>query len=157
LAPTSDIEAAFEVGDERLTWSIQEDSRRRVYASKIPTAVGDEDLHVIRFAEVILNKAEALARLGRLGEAVAEYNKVRARAGVRAHVVGTDVTTAAEVLDAIWTERRRELAFEGDRWPDLVRTNRAATLLNIPVFRTVFPIPQNEIDVAPLLVQNPGY
>jgi hypothetical protein len=61
------------------------------------------------------------------------------------------------VIDAVLLERRRELAFEGDRWPDLVRTNRAVALLGIPAFRTLFPIPQNEIDVAPAIVQNTGY
>ncbi|MEW5916851.1 MAG: RagB/SusD family nutrient uptake outer membrane protein [Gemmatimonadota bacterium] len=157
LAPTTDLRDAFEPGDERLAWSILVDSRRRIYAAKYPTSVGDEDLHVIRFGEVILNKAEALARQNRLGEAVTEYNKLRTRAGVSPHVLGTDVTTQTEVLTAIWEERRKELAFEADRWPDLVRTQRATTILNIPVFRTLFPIPQNEIDVAPRLVQNPGY
>jgi hypothetical protein len=157
LAPTTDLRDEFEAGDDRLSWSIQLDSRRRIYASKFPTSVGDEDLHVIRFAEVILNKAEALARQNRLAEAVTEYNRLRARAGVRAHVLGTDVTTQTEVLNAIWSERRKELAFEADRWPELVRTNRASTILNIPAFRSLFPIPQNEIDVAPRVLQNPGY
>ncbi|MGQ0640801.1 MAG: RagB/SusD family nutrient uptake outer membrane protein, partial [Gemmatimonadaceae bacterium] len=147
----------FEAGDERGAWSIAIDSRRRVYGAKFPTAVGDEDLHIIRLGEVLLNKAEAQARQNKLAEAVATYNELRLRAGVRAHVLGTDVTTQVSVLNAIWTERRRELAFEADRWPDLVRTGRAVTLLNIPAFRTLFPIPQNEIDVAPLLTQNPGY
>ena len=65
--------------------------------------------------------------------------------------------TRQEVIDAILLERRRELAFEGDRWPDLVRTGRAAEVLEIPAFRTLFPIPQNEVDVAPSITQNPGY
>ena len=157
LAPTTSLRNAFETGDERGTWSIAVDSRRRVYGAKFPTAVGDEDLHIIRFGEVLLNKAEAQARQNKLALAVAEYNKLRVRAGVRAHVLGVDVITQQDVINAILNERRRELAFEADRWPDLVRTGRAATLLNIPTFRTLFPIPQNEIDVAPLLTQNPGY
>ncbi|MBK8058481.1 MAG: RagB/SusD family nutrient uptake outer membrane protein [Gemmatimonadetes bacterium] len=70
------------------------------------------------------------------------------------HTLGVEVTTATQVRDAVRAERRRELAFEGDRWPDLVRTQRAVTLLNIPAFRTLFLIPQNEIDVAPRIVQN---
>jgi hypothetical protein len=61
------------------------------------------------------------------------------------------------VLAAIWQERRLELAYEGDRWPELVRTGRAQALLDIPAFRTLFPIPQNEVDVAPRIVQNTGY
>ncbi len=55
------------------------------------------------------------------------------------------------------TERRLELAFEGDRWADLVRTGRAATVMGIDPAMTLWPIPQNERDVAPGLTQNPGY
>ncbi len=61
------------------------------------------------------------------------------------------------MLAAIDTERRLELAFEGDRWPDLVRTGQAVAVLGIPEFQTLFPIPQAERDVAPGLTQNPGY
>jgi hypothetical protein len=156
LAPTRDLLNAFEPGDERGTWSIQREGSR-LYGAKFPTTVGAEDLHVIRFGEVLLNLAEAQAMLGKLAEAVAAYNQLRVRAGVPEHVLGTDVTTQQEVVEAIWAERRRELAFEGDRWPDLVRTERAAAILEIPQFRTLFPIPQNELDVAPRLVQNAGY
>ena len=46
---------------------------------------------------------------------------------------------------------------EGDRWPDLVRTGRAVGVLGIVAFQTLFPIPLNELDVAPGLIQNPGY
>jgi hypothetical protein len=105
----------------------------------------------------VLIKAEALARLNQLAAAVTEYNKVRVRAKLAPHVLGVNVTTQQQVIDAILLERRRELAFEGDRWPDLVRTERAVSVLRIAAFRTLFPIPQNEIDVAPAIVQNAGY
>ena len=71
--------------------------------------------------------------------------------------VGQDVTGQAEVLDAIDHERRVELAFEGDRWPDLVRTGRATTVLDIPATFMLWPVPQGERDVASGLTQNPGY
>jgi starch-binding outer membrane protein, SusD/RagB family len=157
LAPTEDLVNAYEPNDQRGTWNIEVDSRDRFYGAKWKTSEGAEDLHIIRLAEVLLIKAEAQARLGDLAGAVATYNLVRTRAGVAKHVLGVDVTSAASVLDAIWNERRLELAFEGDRWPDLVRTKRAQTVENIPLFRTLFPIPQNEIDVAPKIVQNTGY
>jgi hypothetical protein len=67
------------------------------------------------------------------------------------------VSSQDDVLAAIDHERRLELAFEGDRWPDLVRTGRAVPVLGIPAFQTLFPIPQSERDVAPGLTQNPGY
>ena len=46
---------------------------------------------------------------------------------------------------------------EGDRWPDLVRTGTATTVLGIPDFQTLWPIPQAERTAAPGLTQNPGY
>jgi hypothetical protein len=104
---------------------------------------------------VILIRAEALAQLNRLPEAVAEYNRLRVRAGLALDpVVGL---TQGGVLAAIARERRLELAFEGDRWPDLVRTG-AATALGISATQQLLPIPQSERDVAPLtMAQNPGY
>jgi hypothetical protein len=124
----------------------------RTYAAKFRNPAGDEDLHVIRLAEVILIRAEALARLGRLAEATAEYNRLRVRAGLAPDAVPAD---QASTLAAIARERRLELAFEGDRWPDMVRTNTG--LANIPAAQDLLPIPQSELDVSPNMVQNPGY
>ncbi|MGQ0649644.1 MAG: RagB/SusD family nutrient uptake outer membrane protein [Gemmatimonadaceae bacterium] len=157
LAPTANAVSAFEAADARLAWTILTDSRRRRYGHKFPTTVGAEDIHVIRFAEVLLNLAEAQARQNKLSQAVATYNQLRERALLAPHALGTNVKTQAEVLAAVLAERRRELMFEGDRWPDLVRTGRAVSVLNILAFRTLFPIPTNEIDVAPKMTQNPGY
>ncbi len=155
LAPTDDIIAAYEAGDARQTWTLDQDSRRRTFVSKFPTTVGAEDLHVIRYAEVLLNKAEALARQGQLQAAIDTYNPIRVRAGLAPHTLGG--STQAEVIANTLLERRLELAFEHDRWPDLVRTGLAVSVLGIPAFRMLWPIPQNEIDVAPRLVQNQGY
>jgi starch-binding outer membrane protein, SusD/RagB family len=110
---------------------------------------------VIRFGEVILIRAEALAQLNRLPEAVDEYNRTRVRAGLSADP--RTGRTQAAVLAAIYKERRLELAFEGDRWPDLVRRGVATTTLGITANQTLFPIPQHEIDTAPGVTQNPGY
>ena len=106
---------------------------------------------------MLLIKAEALARQNDLAGAVDTYNQIRVRAGVAPHTLGVDVTTQDEVLAAIDQERRLELAFEGDRWPDLVRTGQAMPVLGVPEFQTLFPIPQAERDVAPGVTQNPGY
>ncbi|MFL5481057.1 MAG: RagB/SusD family nutrient uptake outer membrane protein [Gemmatimonadaceae bacterium] len=124
----------------------------RTYAAKFRNPAGDEDLHVIRLAEVILIRAEALARLNRVPEAVAEYNRLRVRAGV---APDPTTLTQAQALAAIANERRLELAFEGDRWPDMIRTNTG--LANIPAAQDLLPIPQSELDVSPNMVQNPGY
>lgn len=124
----------------------------RTYAAKFRNPAGDEDLHVIRLAEVILIRAEALARLNRVPEAIAEYNRLRVRAGV---APDPTTLTQAQALAAIANERRLELAFEGDRWPDMIRTNTG--LANIPAAQDLLPIPQSELDVSPNMVQNPGY
>jgi hypothetical protein len=145
--------------DQRAQVSVQKNGNAEVFGGKWPTGVGDEGIPVIRFAEVILNKAEALARQNLLALAVAEYNKTRVRAGLPAHVYVPGVTTQQQVLDAIWEERRLELAMEGFRWPDLVRTGRAVAVLGLQTkpHQVLFPVPQSERDVAPSISQNPGY
>ena len=159
VAPTANLYAAYTAADRRRSVTVGKDGSD-YEGTKFPTTIGAEDLHVIRFAEVLLTKAEALARLNRLGEAVTEYNKIRVRAGLLPHVLGTDVTTQAQVLNAIWTQRRLELALEGDRFPDLVRTGQAMTALGLPAdraFQLLYPVPSRELIVAPGLTQNPGY
>jgi len=177
LAPTVDLMQAFDPNmdpsdvttyaptDKRGQWSIQLDDDTP-FGAKFRASAGTEHLHVIRFAEVILTKAEALARQNQLAAAVAEYNPIRERAGLPDDTLGTTVldTSTSNVLDTqdeviarILNERRLELAFEGDRWPDLVRTGLATSVLGISANQTLYPIPQREIDVTPGLTQNPGY
>lgn len=156
LAPEPNLVAAYDPTDVRFVHDITIVGAD-TSGTKWPTPIGAEDFHVIRFAEVLLTKAEGLAQLGSLDSAVATYNLIRERAGLADHVLGVDVTTQQQVLDAIDLERRLEFAEEGDRFPDLVRTGRAITVLGIPAFRAVWPIPAAEIDVAPQILQNPGY
>jgi hypothetical protein len=106
----------------------------------------------------VLIKAEVLARQSDLAGAVAEYNKVRLRAGLAAHTLGTEVTTQSDVLAAILKERRLELALEGDRWPDLVRLGLAGSVKTLakPGY-TLFPIPLRDMTTTPRLTQNPDY
>lgn len=130
--------------------------------TKFPTTVGAEDIHVIRFAEVILNKAEAMARQGggKLPGAVAEVNRIRKRAGLDTLVFGVDLTTQQQVIDEVMLQRRLELAMEGFRWADLVRTGAVDAYLTAKgaqTYQALYPIPSREISVAPGLQQNPGY
>lgn len=157
VRPTPDLATAYATDDARRTWNILTDSQGRLTGNKFRDSGGGEDVHVIRFAEVLLTRAEARARLGRLDDALADLNRVRTRAALAPLVLGTDVTTQDDVLAAVWAERRLELAFEGDRWTDLTRTDRATTVMGIPAFATLYPIPQRELDVAPNMTQNPGY
>ncbi len=156
LAVDANLIAVSDPADDRLAWGVNQ-NEDPAEGTKFPTPIGAEDVHVTRFAEVILIKAEAMAQLNNLDSAVAEYNKVRVRAGLLPHVLGVNVTTQQEVLDAIDLERRLELAFEGDRFADMVRTGRAQPVLGIPAYQEVLPIPLREIDVGPNITQNPGY
>lgn len=159
VAPTEDLYDSYEPGDLRRDWTVGEDDGD-FEGTKFPTTIGGEDIHVIRLAEVMLIRAEALAQQGKLAAAIAAYNPVRVRADLAPHVLGVDVTSQDDVLAAIWHERRVELALEGDRWPDLVRTGRVLSVLGLPpdrAFQALYPIPAGEIVVTPGLTQNPGY
>lgn len=157
MMPTDDLYEAFDPADLRLPATIANDDGD-LNAVKWPTTIGAEDPHVIRLAELVLIKAEVLARQNKLAEAVDEYNKVRERAGLPDHVLGVDVTTQQDVIDEITHQRRLEFAFEGDRWPDLVRLGLAGTVktLDDPGF-VLFPIPLRDMTTTPGLTQNPGY
>ena len=74
--------ATFNPTDQRAQATIGKNGNAEIFGNKWPTGIGDEGIHVIRFAEVILNKAEALARQNNLLGAVTEYNKTRVRAGL---------------------------------------------------------------------------
>jgi hypothetical protein len=146
---------AFTSTDVRGLWNIFIDDDGDPHGNKFRSIVGTDPLPVIRFAEVLLIRAEAQARLSHFPEAVADLNRVQDRANATPFVLGTH--TQAEIIQAISDERQKELAFEGDRWPDLVRLGTAATVLHIDPNQTLYPVPSREIAVSPTLTQNPGY
>jgi hypothetical protein len=164
---TLTVDTSFDPVDERAQWGVAFDPSGRRFVSKYPTVAGTEHLHIIRYGEVLLIQAEAEARQGKYAEAVATMNQLRVRAGVPPYGYsasetpndGDFVLDDSEVVDAILLERRLELAFEGDRWPDLIRNGLAVSVLGLDdrPYQALYPIPQQEIDVAPNLVQNPGY
>lgn len=112
----------------------------------------------IRYSDVLLMAAEAFNKTNNDTKAQQYLNMVRRRAFKdNAH----DITaTGATLFDAIINERRLEFASEGERFFDLVRTGKAATVLGSLGFvsgkHEVFPIPQEEIEVSNL-TQNPNY
>ena len=118
----------------------------------------------IRYAEVLLWEAEALAELNRISEAQSPLEEVRARARALADDPENTlpvITTLdkTEMIDAIRNERLVELGFEMHRFFDLVRWGIAGDVLEDFVIgkHEVFPIPQTEMDLNPMLVQSPGY
>lgn len=115
----------------------------------------------IRYSEVLLNLAEALARTTPLApKAIALLNAVRQRSDAATVLVPT---TGPELIDMILTERRIELLGEGFRSRDLLRLN-----MTIPAKGTapsiaptspqyIWPIPQSELNVNKAAAQNDGY
>lgn len=117
-----------------------------------------QNIRILRFAEILLINAEAANELGNTAAAKTSLNKVRNRA----QLADTSAATQADLRAAIWHERRVELAMEGDRFVDLVRTGQAATVLAPYGFTAgkneLFPIPLKEINQSNgVLTQNPGY
>jgi hypothetical protein len=122
----------------------------------------------IRLADIILLKAEALNELNRTAEAIPLINQIRTRAKLQ----NTTASTQAQVREAILKERRLELAFEGERWYDLLRAGAQYTInimnnqrdgqgnllsYNVDQNDLVFPIPQKERNLNRNLTQNQGY
>lgn len=154
LRPTTNLLHAYEAQDLRGQWNISFAGSRR-YGSKYRSITGTENFPVLRLGEIILIRAEALARTGHLPEAVAEMHKTQTRANATLFVLGSH--TAQDVIDAIVAERRLELALEGDRWHDLNRLGITPEVMGIDATQELYPIPQSERDVTPGLTQNPGY
>lgn len=124
---------------------------------------------VLRYADVLLMKAEALNELGETSQAQlastdagASLNKVRARAGL-ADISGLNQN---DLRLKIIHERRMELAFEGQRWFDMIRIENGQYGIdflqsigksNMSSKFLLFPVPQKERDANPNLSQNTGY
>ncbi len=135
-------------------------TRPQVEAYDGDRSLCQKNLHILRYAEVLLIKAEADYNLNNTGSAIALLNQVRARAGLGP----TTATSGAPLQTAIWNERRVELAMEHDRFWDIVRQGRAAQIMqasgkNFTAGKNeLLPIPSAEIAVtAGQLNQNLGY
>lgn len=148
--------AAFDAspGDLRRVVTIDE---ANMASSKYPQAGGpDYDWIELRLADVILLYSETLNEIGDTSNALVQLNKIRTRAGLD----NSTATTQVEVRTAIANERRLELAFEGQRWFDLVRTGTAQSALGLAFDNQyyLFPIPTSEVlSSFGVITQNPGY
>ncbi|MBD3628524.1 RagB/SusD family nutrient uptake outer membrane protein [Cyclobacterium sp.] len=129
----------------------------------------DNNYMITRYADALLMYAEALHGMNQPNEAITYINMVRERAGLNG------ITADQLDLERILHERRLELAFEGHRFFDLVRTGKAIEKISyalmtpivydtqiyttepIEEYQLLLPIPVNEIEKDASLVQNPGY
>lgn len=179
--PSTNLESAYEPGDVRKnatilyrnagslwdgfpTSSAWNNPRYnyKVYQSQLAESWnGDKgntakNLRILKYSDILLIRAEAAFQLGFTSEALVRVNEIRNRAGL------TNLTSIT--LQAIYKERRLEMAMEHDRWFDLVRTGQAPTAMAaagktfIVGTHELFPIPTTEIiRSGNRLSQNFGY
>lgn len=143
VAPEENLLDAYDPDDPRKTASFELDDPNPYCIKYNDITYGSDNVYVFRLAEMYLIRAEALARSnGDRNDIRSDINAIRSRVSL------DPVTTNSydELLLIIEQERRLEFAFEGHRWFDLVRTNRAVDLLD-PVTSTeqyYYPIPLSE-------------
>lgn len=177
--PSRDLIAAFDkegdterknqtIINAKVTWSNHYPSNN--YAHMYKYRSNFSSVIKVRLADILLLKAEALVEQGSLSEAVVIVNKIRRRA--KLPDLTSDIASSKALMqDAVLNERRLELAFEGQRWFDLVRTDKVFQVMNTlnsrdagraqmePIIPDLLllPIPQSVVEINKLMVQNPGY
>ena len=182
--PTQEFIDSYEAGDKRKDQTVLyqgcPDFYGNIYSSSysttgynvrkflLPASVSpqsntsNEDFPVLRYADVLLMEAEAMNETGQTTQSETPLNMVRKRAGL------PDIhgESQSAMRNTMLHERRMELAFEGDRWFDLIRINNGQYGLdflhsigktNATAKNLLLPIPQVEIDANKNLAQNPGY
>lgn len=183
VTPSRDLIAAFTAEGDNIRmnesivyysagWSNYYPSSHYPFMYKMRSSVNS--MIKFRLADILLLKAEALAHLDgatNLQDAETIVNAIRSRVSLSG-IPATAKASKAAMLDAILKERRLELAFEAQRWFDLVRYGKVEEVMNnlnqrdsgrIPQRRAftensyLFPIPSTAIDLNTNLVQNPGY
>jgi hypothetical protein len=184
-SPSRDLIKSYEPGDKRefLTidtlyrnkanvW-VQQDWVRKYLDSSVASSISNSsdwpiNFPLLRTEDVMLLYAESTNEIGGPTAAtVAIVNRLRTRAGL----AGINPATQAGFRTAIMNERRHELAWEGQYWFDLVRTNTFLPVMNsfltayyptnsTAVVQTQYllPVPLTEMNVSPgLYYQNAGY
>jgi starch-binding outer membrane protein, SusD/RagB family len=166
LLAADDLYASYSTNDVRKTLLATgtRGSLPAVFVNKFPNITGDRsDTKVLRMSEMYLIAAEASYPTNEV-DALTYLNFITSRRNAP-----TVVATGAPLFEAIIDERRKELAFEGDRYMDLQRLKRdvvrsanypaAARTIAYSNFRRILPIPQGEVDANENIrsQQNPGY
>lgn len=193
--PTWDLHQLYEPGDQRFDVTISETQLTAnskpgdepiwyPYVNKyiVPIAGSSSglDLPILRLGDIILLYAESLYKTNDKEAALKQLNRIRTRAFENDNhdYALSDIASEQEFMDLLLLERRLELAFENQRWFDLVRTGRFTSKLtqfeteynpgsgnaeiqkiNVQPYMKYFPIPYEQIQLsAPgVLTQNEGY
>ena len=138
------------------------------YIEKCSREGEESHLHspvITRLGELYLNRAEALAKLGKYGEALTDLNTIRTRSIPGAAYASLDASTAPELIGK---ERQLELAYQAERSYDVFRNGTPLqrrypgphfALEDIPAsdYRVIYFIPQDAINsYSGTLTQNPN-
>lgn len=172
--PTHELLAKYKSEDKRLTssfifksvpYQVHYPSKSYPLAYKIREK--NSDIILMRLADVLLLKAEALVELNKVNLAMPIVNEVRQRAGLTDLEINLSQDKARLAVE---TERQLELVLEGHRWFDLLRNDRMVEVMSkhkdkngnlflpeVKPFRAHLPIPQSEKDKNVNLTQNEGY
>ncbi len=179
FAPTADFINAFEANDPRLLYTVDVPNK---HVSKLLGSLsdykGNDDSPgnkiYIRYADVLLWKAEAMNETGDYAGAISSINQIRNRARTSPTADGSVIpqgtlldkatsTDVSEIRNWIMAERRVELGFESQRFNDLKRWGVAKKVLNAlgknyQDHNVFYPIPQRDIDKSGgKITQNIGY
>ena len=145
--PVPEVIALFKDDDKRKSISITVDGSETVLNKYINKSSSDPII-ISRLAEMYLISAEGK---GLNGGGLTRLNELRRARGLQ------DLSPAPkneeEFIDAILAERRLEFLGEGFRWYDLVRTGRYMKTTGLPEKYTVFPIPQRQLDLNTVNLQ----
>lgn len=180
ITPSRDLTKAFnsESGDKRYEqtvvfyqcdWNVYYPANNYAFMYKCRSAYSS--IIKLRYADILLLKAEALIQNGDYNGAAQIINQTRRRAGL-GNLPASASSGKDAIMEAYLKERRLELAMEGQRWFDLVRLDKVEEVMNAVYDKDegrpaqvypftnlsyILPIPQDVIDQNPNLVQNPGY
>lgn len=172
--PSEKFKSSYETGDKRIDYvynvTLADPKAIWKYLGKgisdeVATA-SKQDIVLIRLADIMLLRAEALTKKGgaqNITDALILLNKIRTRAGLTAYNTEADAIAAyGDLESAILHERSIELCFEGHRWFDLVRTGKAISTMK-PLNglsdekNLVWPISTTSLQKNPNLLQNEYY
>ncbi len=189
--PTTELINLYGTGDKRKDVTLAEnyidDSKanpiiNEAYVKKYLSPVtvrydAENDWPILRYADILLMYAEVLNELDGPSAGSKYLNMVRKRAGL-SDINSSEMNTRYAFRTAIDKERRLELAFENQRWFDLLRWGKAQDVVNEHIhhlewsfystyssapgymqdYQLILPIPQSVIDNNPgVITQNPNY
>ena len=162
ICATSDLYNLYESGDirQKLYKQNENDWFCVKYVGKEGANPRQTNVPIIRLSEMYLNRAEAIIN-------GASVSGVTAEADLKTLASKRNATPSAATRAGVFTDRRKELAFEGHIAYDYARTNTSLVRndfdevnnkdVAFPSYMWAMPIPKRELDANPNMVQNPGY